>query len=79
MAEFESAADLHAESCEPTPWEQEAWDNDEDEKEPTDDEQAAYDEEMEPIYEEMDDALKLLRKFVPDFPSGMGDISPCDF
>ena len=79
MAEFESAADLHAESCEPTPWEQEAWDNDEDEKEPTDDEQAAYDEEMDELFEEMDEALELLRKFVPDFPSGMGDISPGDF
>lgn len=67
---IELAADLHAESNEPTPWEDE---------EPTDDEEAAYDKEMEPIYEEMDDALKLLRKFVPDFPNGMGDISPGDF
>ena len=50
----------------------EAWENDEDEKEPTDDEQDAYDEEM-------DETLKLLAIFVPDFPDGMGDISPGDF
>ena len=79
MAEFESTADLHTESFEPTPWELEAWFNDEDEKEPTDDEQSAYDEEMDELFEEMDDSLKLLAIFVPDFPDGMGDISPGDF
>jgi hypothetical protein len=79
LGEFELAADLHPKSCEPTPWELEAWANDEDEKEPTDDEQLAYDEELEEIYEEMDETLKLLAIFVPDLPNSMGDISPGDF
>ena len=79
MRLIESAADLHAESCEPTPWEEEAWENDEDEKEPTDDEQDAYDKEMEPIFEEMDETLELLAILVPDFPDSMGVISPGDF
>ena len=79
LRELELAADLHVKSNESTPWELEAWANDEDEKEPTDDEQLAYDKEMEEIDDEMNKTLKLLRKFVPDFPDGMGDISPGDF
>jgi hypothetical protein len=79
MAEFESVADLHTESFELTPWELEAWFNDEDEKEPTDDEQAAYDEEMEDLFEQMDEKLQFLAMFVPDLPDSMGDISPGDF
>ena len=79
LRELELAADLHVKSNESTPWELEAWANDEDEKEPTDDEQLAYDKEMEEIDDEMNKTLKLLRKFVPDFPDGMGNISPGDF
>ena len=41
--------------------------------------QDAYDEEEELIFEEMDESLELLAIFVPDFPDGMGDISPGDF
>ena len=79
LRELELAADLHVKSNESTPWELEAWANDEDEKEPTDDEQDAYDKEMEPIFEEMDETLELLAILVPDFPDSMGVISPGDF